>query len=64
MSEVRIGQVVEYHGTIEYLHDTWTVLALPHDGGDRGYVLGTDDEVALRNVHRDSITPLVERARV
>jgi hypothetical protein len=65
MNGIRIGQVVEYHGTMESMHGTYNVVRLPLDGADRGYWLGRGDadDRCIQNVHRDSITPMVEVTR-
>lgn len=64
MSDIHIGQVVEYHGSMIDYHGTYNVIGVPEEGDARGYMLQGDGwNDWLRHVHRDSITPLRETAR-
>jgi hypothetical protein len=54
---ISVGDLVEYHGSMQDKHGLYTVSMVPYDKDGRGYVLFKDNAArSLFNVHRDSFT--------
>lgn len=56
---MKIGDLVEYHGSKPEYHGTYVVARLPLEG-ERGYILKSQvsNGVVLGNVHRRSLSLL------